>query len=98
MERKTVYHDADGYRRTLISDDDRPNDVHVHTELLMDPILQAVQEAREAPSKLKHFRHVAKVPMTVYEKSILEEWDESDWQKWLNARENEPFRVWKGRV
>jgi hypothetical protein len=36
--------------------------------------------------------------MTVAEKAIRENWDDSDWKKWLNDPDNAAFRIWPGRV
>ena len=41
---------------------------------------------------------VARVPMTVYEKSLLEDWTEEQWKRWLNDPDNRAFRVWQGAV
>lgn len=98
MQRRTVYHNRDGYRRTLITDDADPFVVHTNTELHLDPILNAVAEAKENQRELRTMRHVAKVPMTVYEQSLREGWDDDDWKRWLNDSQNKPFRVWEGRV
>ena len=38
------------------------------------------------------------VPMTVYERSIVENWDDDDWKRWLNDPDNAAFRIWPGRV
>lgn len=98
MQRRTVYHAQDGYRRTLITDDENPFVVNTFTEVHLDPILRAVAEAKDSSSKLRHQRHVAKVPLTVYEQSLREGWDDGDWKKWLNDPQNKPFRVWEGQV
>ena len=98
MERRRVYHHGYGYRRSTIVDDSDPFTLHTETELHLEPIFRQVAAAREYSRALKHNRLVAQVPMTVYEQSIHEGWDEDDWKKWLNDSQNEPFRVWKGRV
>lgn len=97
-ERKMVYRNSDGVRRTLITDSDTPFDVTVHTEVAMDEVLEAVKRERELQPTNSVNKLLAKVPMTVYEKSILEEWDEGDWKKWLNDPDNAAFRVWQGQV
>lgn len=100
-EHKVLYRNRDGVRRTLITDDDRPGEVRVFTEVDMDGVLESIKEAREVNAlrpRKSSMRHLARVPMTVYEKSILENWGEDDWQRWLNDPDNAAFRVDKGRV
>jgi hypothetical protein len=98
MERRKVYHNQDGYRRTLITDDADPYTVHSHTALNLDPIIAQVEHAKDYSRALKHNRLLAKVPMTVYEQSVHEGWGDDDWKRWLNDPQNKPFRVWEGSV
>lgn len=93
-----MYRNNDGVRRTLITDTDKPHDITVHTEVVMDEVLESVKRARENHPNNSANKHLAKVPMTVYERSILEDWDDSDWKKWLNDPDNALFRVWQGAV
>ncbi len=81
-------------------DQANPDQFTVHTEVQMDEVLDSVQRAREEElaQPFKTNRLLAKVPMTVYEKSIVEQWDEADWTKWLNDPDNKHFRVWPGKV
>jgi hypothetical protein len=97
-EHKQVYRDSDGVRRTLITDTDRPNDIVVHTEVQFDAILESIKAKRDALPAKSVNKHLATVPMTVYEKSIVEQWGPDDWKKWLNDPDNAAFRVWQGRV
>lgn len=48
----------------------------------------------------KDLRHVAEVPLVIYEKAVLEGWanDKDAWKKWLNSPENKPFRTWPGKI
>ena len=48
----------------------------------------------------KDFRHVAEVPMVVYQKACREGWakDTKKWREWLNHSDNKVFRTWKGRI
>lgn len=87
-------------RRTALVDWEKPHEFTVHTEVEMDEVLDSIKRARELEES-KTFplnRLLAKVPMTVYETSIVEQWDEADWKKWLNDPDNAAFRVWRGRV
>jgi hypothetical protein len=101
MERKLVYRDSDGVRRTMVTNDEAPGQIRVFTEVQMDEVLESIKRAREddasrgfAPMN----RHLARVPMTVYEQSLLEQWDDARWKRWLNDPENEAFRVNRGHV
>lgn len=83
----------------MISDDDRPGIIRVYTEADMTELVDNNRRLEEVLAGSKSTNKlVARVPMTVYEKSILEDWDESDWTKWLNDPDNQAFRVWRGRV
>lgn len=100
MESKIVYRNSDGVRRTALVDHENPNKFTVHTEVDMEQVLDGIQRAREAElsDRFKTNRLLARVPMTVYEQSLLENWDDADWTKWLNDPDNRHFRVWPGRV
>jgi hypothetical protein len=96
-ERRRLYRDAYGIRRTLIWDDGDPDVFHILTEQDVEPILDAVARDREimpnnGVNKLTHH-----VPAIVYERACREEWDEGDWRKWYNG-EGRPFAVYQGRV
>lgn len=98
MEHRTVYVNSDGVRRTMISDDDRPNIITTHTEVDMTQLVENNKALRELHPERSTNKLVARVPMTVYERAIIEDWEESDWKKWLNDPDNRAFRVWDGRV
>lgn len=97
MERRIVYRN-DVIRRTSIVDDADPTKLHVETTLDLESTLDSIKRDRELQPARSINRLVARVPMTVMEKSIHEQWDESDWKKWLNDPDNAAFRVWQGRV
>ena len=97
-ERKRVYRDSDGIRRTMIWDDEDPDRVTVQTEQDVEEILDGVQRDREIMAHNGPNKLLGRVPVAVYERSVLEEWDEGDWRKWLNSSEAAPFRVWRGNV
>jgi len=98
MEHKTVYVNSDGVRRTMISDDDSPGVIRVYTEADMTQLVENNRALAELQPRRSTTKLLARVPLTVYEKSVLEEWDERDWSKWLNDPDNRAFRVWQGRV
>ena len=96
-ERKRVYRDSDGIKRTLIWNDADPDSFHILTEQDVEPILEAVARDREimpnnGVNKLTHH-----VPAIVYERACREGWDEGDWRKWYNG-EGRPFAVYQGSV
>ena len=98
MEIKRVYHDEYGVRRTLIAEDTAPDKFTVHTEVDLTQVLTDIKRDRDLQPAKSINKLVARVPMTVYEKSLVEQWDEGDWKKWLNDPDNCHFRVWQGRV
>jgi hypothetical protein len=99
-EHKILYQNRDGVKRTMIADTETPDKFTVHTSVEMDRVLESIKEAQEveAGKSRPTNRHLARVPMTVYEQSIVEQWDENRWKQWLNDPDNAYFRVWPGRV
>jgi hypothetical protein len=98
-ERKTTYANANGVRRTLITDDERPG-VVVHTEQVLDEILGGIARDRDAANDntMSVNKLVARLPVAVFERAVNEGWDEDDWRRYLNSSECAPFRIWRGRV
>ena len=96
-ERSRVYHDAYGVRRTLIVDDERPGFV-VNTQQDVEPVLASVERDRAIMAHDGVNKLLARIPVSIFERSVHEQWDEGDWKKWLNSSEAAPFRVWPGRV
>lgn len=70
----------------------------VETTLPLDEILKGIERDRELIDHSAVNKTLARVPMTIYEQSLREQWDDKDWKRWLNDPQNEPFRIWKGRV
>jgi hypothetical protein len=97
-ERRTTYRNADGVRRTMISDDERPDDLVVHTEQDLDDILDSVKRDREIMAMNGENKLLARIPIPVYERAVLEGWDERDWARYLNSTEAQAFRIWRGVV
>lgn len=98
MEIKRVYHNEHGVRRTIIADDGNAEKFAVHTEVDLTEVLANIKRDRDSLSAKSVNKLVARVPMTIYEKSLVEQWDEGDWKKWLNDPDNCHFRVWQGRI
>jgi hypothetical protein len=98
-EKKVVYRDDGALKRTMIWEDDQPETVHVYTEQDLEQTIKNNKELQELHPRRSTNKLVARgVPVSVYEKSILEGWDSSDWNRWLNDPSNRAFRVWQGRV
>lgn len=85
-------------RREILTDPERPYEFAQRTEVDL-PDLEANNRAlAEGQSALHATTTLARVPMTIYEQSVREGWDEADWTRWLNDPDNKPFRVWPGKV
>jgi hypothetical protein len=97
-EHRWTYRDSDGVRRTLITDDDRPDRPVVKTEQVLDEVLASVERDREIMSNSGVNKLLARIPIEVYERSVHEGWDEGDWKRYLNSSEAAPFRIWRGTV
>jgi len=98
VETRINYYGRDGVRRTSITDTENPFQMRVYTEVEMDGVLEGIKRDREMVKAGSMNKLLARVPMTVMEQSIHEQWDDSDWKKWLNDPANDAFRVWRGRV
>jgi hypothetical protein len=94
MQRAFVYEDRNGVRRTLIADDERPDQFVVKTSQDLEPILDSVARDRELFANTGDMKVLGRVPVAVYERAVHEEWEESDWRKWWNG-EGRAFRIWK---
>lgn len=81
----------------MVTDTDQPG-FKVFTEVDMEQVLKGIARDRELQPRRSTNKLLARVPMTVMEQSIHEQWDESDWKRWLNDPDNAHFRVWPGRV
>ena len=98
MERAFVYQDANGVRRTLLADDEQPDRFRVFTEQDIEPVLDSVARDRELMANTGVNKLAARVPVSIYERAIHEQWSEEDWRRWLNSSDAAPFRIWQGRV
>lgn len=96
--KKTVYHNADGVRRTAYYDHETPDKFHVHTEVDIEDLIRNNAELALGHKPFSDNKLLARVPLTVYEQSVREDWDEDQWKRWLNDFDNKPFRVWQGQV
>ena len=98
-EKKVVYRNDGAVKRTMIWDDGVPEEVTVHTELDMAQTIENNKVMRELHPQKSNNKLLARgVPMTVAEQAFREQWDESDWKKWLDDPDNAAFRIWPGRA
>lgn len=98
VERRTVYQDANGVRRTIITDSDDPNKFVVQTDQVLDEILDGIARDRERVDRRRAMQPVARIPVEIYEMMINEGWGPDDEAKWLNSSDAAAFRIWQGRV
>jgi hypothetical protein len=96
-ERTRIYRDHDGVRRTLIWDDEDPDKVVVHTEQDLEEILAGAARRRDDHKPHADMQGVGYVPVSVWERACLEQWDEGDWRKWWRG-DGKPFRTSPGEV
>lgn len=83
----------------MTSDSSNPDLLTVNTEVVMDGVVENNKIMRELHPTNSTNKLVARgIPMTVYEKSILEQWDDAKWNQWLNDPDNAAFRIWGGWV
>jgi hypothetical protein len=96
-ERKRVYRDSDGIKRTLIWDDEDDSKVTVKTEQDLEEILEGAARRRDDHNPRADMWGVGYVPVSVWEQSVREQWDEAAWRRWWNG-EGRPFRTSPGWV
>jgi hypothetical protein len=100
-ERRRIYRDRDGVRRTMIWDDEDPDNFVVKTEQDVEPIIEGIKRDREIMLNDGDMKHLGRVPVAVAERAMLQRWDESDWAKWWNGQgpddlpNGRAFRIWK---
>ena len=95
-ERRRIYRDSDGLRRTIIFDDEDPSKFVVQTEQVLDEVLASVERDRETMGHGVN-KLLARLPIEVYERAVHENWGEDDWARYLNSSEAAQFRIWRGR-
>ena len=98
VEHRKVYEIRDGVIRTKHWDDDYPDRVIIQTTQDVEPILDSIERDRAIMAHDGVNKLAARIPVAVYERAVLEDWEERDWKKWLNSSEGRAFRIWQGRV
>ena len=79
----------------------RDDKIVYHTQQNVEPVLEHVKHIKDTTVKQgMDMRHVAEVPMVIYQKAMREGWsnDEKAWKRWLNNPDNKAFRTWEGKV
>ena len=96
MTKRTLIDSKTGSTSEFITEDDK---IIYHTKQDIQPVIEHCKTlAENKPGK--DFRHVAEVPMVIYQKAMREGWvkDKAKWKKWLNDPDNKVFRTWQGKV
>lgn len=96
--KRTITDHKTGLTSEFITEDDQ---LIYQTKQDINPVVDHVKFLRDNTTKHgKDMRHVAEVPMVLWQKAVREGWqkDEAKWKKWLNDPDNEIFRTWKGKV
>lgn len=94
--RRTTVDLRKDFKSEFITQDDK--NIY-HTQQNVQPVIDQVKVFSDnTPGKT--FRHAAEIPMVIWTKALREGWhnDRAAWKKWLNNRDNQCFRVWKGRI
>ena len=96
MAKRTIIDTKSGYMSEFVTEDDK--NIY-HSSQNVQPILDNVENLSEVQNS-KELKHVAEIPMVIYQKAIREGWskDKKKWKKWLNDPDNKLFRIWPGRV
>ena len=97
-ERKFVYMDEAGMRRTLVWDEAEPDQFHVFAEADMSNLAELNRRQGERESARHATTTLARVPFPIWERAYHENWDQKDWDRFLNDPANRDFRVWPGRL
>ena len=96
MTKRTVIDNKTGFTNEFITEDNK--DIY-HTTQDLKPIIEHCKIlADNKPGK--DIRHVAEVPLIVYQRACREGWanDMSQWRRWLNNSDNKVFRTWQGKL
>lgn len=98
MERRFVYQDGSGMRRTLVWDEAEPDRFGVFAEADMTNLARLNQEQGQYERATNPTTVLARIPFTQWEQAYHENWTEEQWTRFLNDPEFRDYRVWKGRV
>jgi hypothetical protein len=95
-EHRKTYQDANGVRRTLIWDDETPDEVTVHAEQNLDEILPGIERDRVLLNQRGPNKHLARIPAAHADRVLR--MDDDELKAYLNSSDAAPYRIWEGRV
>lgn len=97
MAKRTVIDHKTGFTNEFITEGDK--DIY-HTTQDINPVIEHCKNIAENVTPGKDLRHVAEVPLIVYQRACREGWanDMSQWRRWLNNSDNKVFRTWQGKL
>ena len=97
MAKSTVIDHKTGLKNEFITEGDK---IIYHTTQDLNPVIEHCKSIAENVNPGKDIRHVAEVPLVVYQKACREGWanDMKQWKKWLNHSDNKVFRTWEGKL
>jgi len=97
-ERKFVYMDEGGMRRTLVWDEAEPEKgFAVFSEADMTNLAALNRWQGERESARHATTTLARVPYTVFETAYFEGWDDKKWDQFLADPAHRDYRVWSGK-
>ena len=91
MAKRTLIDSKSGFMSEFATEDEK--NIY-HSSQNVQPILDSVKNLSHGEQS-KELKHVAEVPMVIYQKAIREGWanDKAKWKKWLNDPNNKLFRT-----
>ena len=97
MAKRTVIDHKTGVTNEFITEGGK--DIF-HTTQDVSPVIEHCKNIAENVKPGKDLRHVAEVPLVVYQRACREGWanDMNAWKRWLNNSENKVFRTWQGKL
>ena len=97
MAKRTVIYHKTGFTNEFITEGGK--DIF-HTTQDVSPVIEHCKNIAENVKPGKDLRHVAEVPLVVYQRACREGWanDMNAWKRWLNNSENKVFRTWQGKL
>lgn len=101
MRLKLPYDRSRHLKSVIHADTANPDTFTLQTTEELGGIIDFCKEKQEATrfDKDDGLRHVAEIPVSVYEQAVNEGWDTPEgWRQWANNPDNACFRTWKGRI
>jgi hypothetical protein len=95
------YQRSKNLRNTIHADTDNPDKFTLQTTEDVSGIIDYCAAKQEATrfDRDDGLRHVAEIPVSIYEQAVFEGWDNPEgWRRWLNDPDNACFRTWRGKV